>query len=69
MDGVGHGSFASIPLSHRGEQGFSGNAPELRFEHRTSNTIVMVDGDGDGTADMHIQLDDIIALSRGDFML
>ena len=48
---------------------FSGKAGELRFTQRDGKTVVEGDVNGDGTADLTIELAGRIALTGGDFLL
>lgn len=48
---------------------FSGTAGELRFGHQGQKTIVEADTNGDGTADLTIELTGRIGLTAGDFIL
>ena len=48
---------------------FSGAAGELRFEQLLGNTYVSGDTDGDGIADFRIQLDGLVSLTEGDFLI
>ncbi len=54
-----------------GEAGFSGAEGELRFFKNAQKGITIVSGDidGDGVADFQIQLNGIIDLTQGDFIL
>lgn len=52
-----------------GTSGFSNTAGELRFTQSASNTRILGDTDGDGTADFKILLTGIIALTVDDFVL
>ncbi|MBK4215823.1 hypothetical protein JJJ17_07795 [Paracoccus caeni] len=52
-----------------GRAKFSGDAGELRFEHRDGNTLISGDVNGDGKADFAIQLIGRIALDLDDFIL
>ncbi len=52
-----------------GTAAFSGTAGELRYVQTATNTIVQADLDGDGAEDFQIQLDGLIALTAGDFVL
>lgn len=50
---------------------FTGTAGELRYTRSTAHnfTLVQADVDGDGIADMQIELDGLLTLSAGDFIL
>lgn len=48
---------------------FSGTAGEVRYRNTASLTLVGVDQDGDGAADLEIRLDGVITLLQGDFIL
>lgn len=52
-----------------GGKAFDGKSSEVRFEHDGGNTFVLVDDNGDKTADMEIKLVGNIDLVKGDFML
>jgi serralysin len=52
-----------------GGKKFDGHSSEVRFEHHGSDTLVMIDDNGDKTADFEILLDGHLNLVKGDFML
>ncbi|CUH78149.1 calcium-binding protein [Tropicibacter naphthalenivorans] len=52
-----------------GTSRFSGTAGELRYFNTGASTVVRGDVDGDGTADLDIFLNGVIALDASDFML
>lgn len=52
-----------------GSAAFSGQAGELRFEHKGSLTLVFGDTDGDGLADLKIRIDGLIDLTMADFYI
>ncbi len=52
-----------------GDAGFSNTAGELRYEQVGGNTIVQADRDGDGAADLEIQLTGTIDLLASDFFI
>jgi len=52
-----------------GDHGFTGQAGELRVEHKGGDTHVYADVDGNGRADLAIHVDDMFAFSRADFHL
>lgn len=55
-----------------GEDAFSGQAGQLRFERLDGDdafTLVQADLDGDGTTDLEIKLTGLVELSGGDFVL
>ncbi|WP_340588070.1 calcium-binding protein [Erythrobacter alti] len=50
-------------------EGFSGTAGELRWQHLGDNTMIYMDIDGDAQADYAILLDGTLNLSQADFVL
>ncbi|MCJ8057315.1 FG-GAP-like repeat-containing protein [Shinella curvata] len=52
-----------------GEKAFSEKAGELRYFHKSGDTFVSGDVDGDGKADFALRLDNTIDLVKGDFIL
>lgn len=52
-----------------GQDGFTGTAGELRFDFEGGNTVVQMDTDGDGMADLYLMLLGEHALVQGDFAL
>ncbi len=58
------GSFTFI-----GDSGFSGTTAEIMAVQKNGNTILRIDVDGDGTADMRIFVQGSIAFSETDFIL
>ncbi|MCF6303953.1 MAG: M10 family metallopeptidase C-terminal domain-containing protein [Rhodobacteraceae bacterium] len=58
------GSFTFI-----GDNGFSGTTAEIMAVQKNGNTILRIDVDGDGTADMRIFVSGSIAFSETDFIL
>lgn len=52
-----------------GTKAFSGEAGELRFEKKASDTYIYGDVNGDGKADFAIHLDDAVALKEDMFIL
>ncbi|MCJ8057308.1 hypothetical protein GB928_028905 [Shinella curvata] len=52
-----------------GEKAFSEKAGELRYFHKSGDTFVYGDMDGDGKADFALRLDKTIDLVKGDFIL
>ncbi|MCJ8051847.1 type I secretion C-terminal target domain-containing protein [Shinella curvata] len=52
-----------------GEKAFSDKAGELRYFHKSGDTFVSGDVDGDGKADFALRLDKTIDLVKGDFIL
>ena len=52
-----------------GRAAFSGDESELRYRYEGRKTIVEGDTDGDGFADLAIELDGRMKLSEGDFIL
>lgn len=61
--GSGNDSFSFI-----GDNGFDG-AGQVRFYQTGGQTIIQVDRNGDGAADLEIALDGTIALTAADFIL
>jgi Ca2+-binding RTX toxin-like protein len=49
--------------------GFTNTAGELRFEVAGSNTIIQIDRNGDGVADMEIEVVGVTSLTADDFTL
>ncbi len=56
-------------FTYVGQSAFSGSVGELRYEVGTDMTLVQADLDGDGVADMEIELRGVNDLSEGDFFL
>ncbi|WP_341367465.1 M10 family metallopeptidase C-terminal domain-containing protein [Yoonia sp. BS5-3] len=56
-------------LTFVGTTGFSNTAGEVRLEESGGDTIVQLDSDGDGNADLEIFVDGVTGLSSGDFIL
>ena len=52
-----------------GTAAFSGVAGQLHYEHSGGNTLVMGDVNGDGVADLVIQVSGLVSLTSGDFLL
>ncbi|MCJ8051663.1 hypothetical protein GB928_004260 [Shinella curvata] len=52
-----------------GEKAFSDKAGELRYFHKSGDTFVSGDVNGDGKADFALRLDKTIDLVKGDFIL
>jgi serralysin len=52
-----------------GETVFSGTAGELNYRYEGGNTIIAGDRDGDGLADLEIELNGILTLTESDFLL
>ncbi|MDF3607130.1 hypothetical protein PE067_13900 [Paracoccus sp. DMF-8] len=52
-----------------GTTAFSGTAGELRYQIANGDTFVYGDVNGDGRADFAIMLDDLLALTRAQFLL
>ncbi|KQS91121.1 MULTISPECIES: beta strand repeat-containing protein [unclassified Rhizobium] len=61
---VGNQAFIFI-----GNGSFSGQAGQLRYQEKGSNTYIYADVNGDKSADFSIQLDEAMALQKDDFML
>lgn len=61
---VGNQAFAFI-----GVAAFSGVAGQLRAVSNTTRTLVVGDVNGDRVADFHIQLNTVVTLVAGDFVL
>ena len=65
-----HIDFSHIPgLQFIGAADFTGTAHEVRFEHVGGNTLVEIDGNGDGTTDATLKLIGNIDLHASDFIL
>lgn len=56
-------------LSFVGTTAFTNTAGEVRFDESGGDTIVQVDSDGDGSADLEIFIDGVTGLSANDFIL
>jgi serralysin len=56
-------------LAFVGTQEFEGKGGEVRYTHDSGNTLVQVDTDSDGTANMEIVLAGNLHLMKRDFML
>ncbi|KNG92920.1 calcium-binding protein [Pseudaestuariivita atlantica] len=52
-----------------GDAAFSGTGGELRFEQQGGITLVQADRDGDGVADMEIELTGTLTLTATDFLI
>ncbi len=52
-----------------GTAAFSGVAGQLHYEHSGGNTLVTGDVNGDGVADLVIQVAGLVSLTSGDFLL
>ncbi|UFM64774.1 hypothetical protein LOS78_13940 [Paracoccus sp. MA] len=52
-----------------GQEAFSGNAGELRYEVSGSDLVVLADADGDGAADLSVILSDLRTLTEDSFIL
>lgn len=52
-----------------GEQAFSEKAGELRYSHKSGDTFVYADVNGDGKADFTLRLENTIDFVKGDFIL
>ncbi|UVC10134.1 hypothetical protein IHQ71_05885 [Rhizobium sp. TH2] len=60
---------AGLDLIFIGDDGFSGEAGEIRFNvNNGGNTIVQIDLDGDGQEDAKLQLTGSVALTDADFL-
>ena len=64
MTGKGNQAFIFI-----GDDAFSGTKGELRYEKQSTKTFVYGDVDGDGQADLRIELSKAINLKETDFLL
>ncbi|MAS36104.1 MAG: hypothetical protein CL610_19000 [Anaerolineaceae bacterium] len=56
-------------FTFQGTSAFTGTASEVRYTQTGGNTIVEIDSDADGTADLEIELTGTITLVGGDFIL
>lgn len=56
-------------FSFIGSGSFTGTAGQLRYEQADGNTFVMGDVNGDGVADFVIQVNSLVDLRSGDFLL
>jgi serralysin len=52
-----------------GDAVFHGQPGELRVAHTVRNTLVQLDCDGNGVADLTIRLSGLVALQETDFVL
>lgn len=52
-----------------GSKGFSGDAPEVRYQTGEDETSIKVDINGDARADMTIMMEGIINFTAHDFLL
>jgi Ca2+-binding RTX toxin-like protein len=60
----------ALGFTFLGEGAFSATgAAEINYEHSGSNTIVGIDGDGDGLAEAKIALVGTLTLSEADFAI
>ncbi|MBR0556595.1 hypothetical protein J5J10_12985 [Ciceribacter sp. L1K23] len=62
-------AYENQTFSFIGEKSFSGRAGELRYVHKSGDTFVYADDDGDKKADFSIKLEGTIDLVKGDFVL
>lgn len=56
-------------FSFVGDSAFSGTAGELRYAQAGGQTVVEMDRDGDGVADLYLTLDGLVDLTAADFVL
>ncbi|MGH6780822.1 MAG: cadherin domain-containing protein, partial [Sphingomonadaceae bacterium] len=63
------GAWGNQGFNFIGTAAFSGVAGQLRYEQANGNTFVAGDVDGDGVADLQIQLNGLIDLRSTDFLL
>ncbi|WP_100366326.1 M10 family metallopeptidase C-terminal domain-containing protein [Yoonia maricola] len=56
-------------LSFVGTAGFSGTSGEVRLNENGGDTIIQMDSNGDGNADLEIFVDGVTGLSESDFIL
>lgn len=56
-------------LTYLGNGSFTGGAAEVRWVINSTNVILRVDADGDGSADMKVVLEGIASLTEADFIL
>ena len=56
-------------FSFVGQSAFSGTAGELRYAQAGGQTVVEMDRDGDGVADLYLTLDGLVDLTAADFVL
>ncbi len=68
IDAVAHTS-GNQSFHFIGKLGFHHTEGELRYNVTSSGVVVQGDIDGDGRADFTIKIDDLAALSKGDFIL
>ena len=66
--GIDHIVLSALGVAFIGTSGFSG-AAEVRITEASGDTLVQVDTDGDGSADMKIVLEGAAGLSAEDFIL
>lgn len=56
-------------FSFVGDSAFSGTAGELRYAQAGGQTVVEMDRDGDGVADLYLTVDGLVDLTAADFVL
>ncbi len=69
IDGNPFTTDVDDPFTFIGRDTFSGTAGELRFQDAGRNVVVSIDFNGNGTADMQIQLNGNFELEASDFIL
>ncbi|WP_342238723.1 beta strand repeat-containing protein [Inquilinus sp. OTU3971] len=69
IDADGNSANGDTAFSFIGTTAFSGAAGQLRYETSGGNTIVSADVNGDGAADMVINLTGVFTLQGSDFLL
>lgn len=70
LDRIDLDPLSATPFVFVGTSGFSGTGPEIRIQQvGNSDMRVVADVDGDGQADLRIELTGVTTLSSGDFIL
>ena len=69
IDAISTNTSLSDTFTFIGAASFSGVAGELRYQSNATNTFVVGDTDGNGVADLRIQLTGVITLTSSDFYL
>lgn len=69
IDRIDLSNLVAGTIGFIGSAGFSGTGAEVRVTENTGSTIIRVDVDGDGSADMKIFVDGVVGVLENDFIL
>ncbi len=69
IDKIDLGAIVDLPLQFVGTGAFTVAAPSVRYEGLGVDTLVLIDTDGNGFANMQIYLTGVLTLTADDFLL